>query len=47
MNIINEGDYFEGDKSLMCVLSIKVPKQNKSGNLFNDTRVYSSWIELT
>ena len=24
----------------MCVLSIKVPKRKKSGNLFNDPRVY-------
>ena len=28
--------YFEGDESFMCVLSIKVSKQEKSGNLFND-----------
>ena len=27
------GDYFEGDKSFMCVLSIKVPVRIKSGNL--------------
>ena len=27
------GDYFEGDLSFMCVLSIKVPKRKKSGNL--------------
>ena len=27
------GDYFEGEKSFMCVLSIKVPIQKKSGNL--------------
>ena len=32
--------YFEGDKSFMCVLSIKVPIQKKSGNLFNDPRIY-------
>ena len=32
------GDYFEGDKSFMCVLSIKVPMRKKSGNLFNDPR---------
>ena len=32
------GDYFEGDKSSMCVLSIKVPIQKKSENLFNDPR---------
>ena len=33
------GDYFEGDQSLMCVLSIKVPIRKKSGNLFNDPRI--------
>ena len=27
------GDYFEGDYSFMCVLSIKVPIRKKSGNL--------------
>ena len=26
------GDYFSGDKSFMCVLSIKVPIRKKSGN---------------
>ena len=31
-----EGDYFEGDKSFMCVVSIKVPRRKNSGNLFND-----------
>ena len=30
------GDYFEGDLSFMCVLSIKVPTRKISGNLFND-----------
>ena len=30
------GDYFKGNYSLMCVLSIKVPIRKKSGNLFND-----------
>ena len=30
------GDYFEGDESFMCVLSIKVPIRKKSANLFND-----------
>ena len=34
------GDYFEGDKSFMCVLSIKVPIRKKSGNLFNDPRSF-------
>ena len=33
-------DYFEGDQSFMCVLSIKVPIRKKSGNLFNDPRIY-------
>ena len=36
--IATGGDYFEGDKSLMCVLLIKVPIRKKSGNLFNDPR---------
>ena len=35
-------DYFEVDKSFMCVLSIKVPIQKKSGNLFNDPRIWIS-----
>ena len=33
------GDYFEGDLSFICVLSIKVPIRKKSGNLFNDPRI--------
>ena len=33
------GDYFEGNYSFMCLLSIKVPKRKKSGNLFNDPRI--------
>ena len=32
------GDYFEGDLSFMCALSIKAPIRKKSGNLFNDPR---------
>ena len=32
------GDYFEGDLTLMSVLSIKVPIRKMSGNLFNDPR---------
>ena len=35
------GDYFEGNSSLMCILSIKVPIRKKSGNLFNDPRISS------
>ena len=35
------GDYFKGDYSFMCVLSIKVPIRKKSWNLFNDPRMYS------
>ena len=38
--IVTRGDYFEGDLSFMCVLSIKVPIRKKSGNLFNDPRIY-------
>ena len=34
------GDYFDGDLSFMCVLSIKVPIRKKPGNLFNDPRMY-------
>ena len=34
------GDYFEGNSSLMCVLSIKVPIWKKSGNLFDDHRIH-------
>ena len=33
------GDYFKGNQSFMCVLSIKVPTRKKSGNLFNDPRI--------
>ena len=33
------GDYFEGDKSFMCVLSIKVPIRKKSGNLSYAPRI--------
>ena len=32
------GDYFEGNKSFICVLSINVPTRKKSGNLFNEPR---------
>ena len=34
------GDYFEGNLSFVCVLSIKVPIRKKSGNLFNDPPIY-------
>ena len=34
------GDYFEGDWSFMCLLSIKVRIRKKSGSLFNDPRIY-------
>ena len=37
--IAARGDYFEGDYSFMCVLSIKVPIRKKSGNLFKDPRM--------
>ena len=35
------GDDIEGDKSFMCVLSIKTPIRKKSGNLFNNSRTLS------
>ena len=38
--IATGGYYFEGDKCFMCVLSIKVPIRKKSGNLFNDPRIW-------
>ena len=38
--IVARGDYFKGDSSFMCVLSIKVPIQKKAGNLSNDPRIY-------
>ena len=36
------GNYFEGDYSFMCVLSIKVPIRKTSGNLFNEPRRYDN-----
>ena len=38
--IAGGGDYFKGDKSFICVLSIKVPIRKKSGNLFNEPCSY-------
>ena len=38
--IAARGDYFEAELSFMCLLSIKVPIQKMSGNLFNDPRIY-------
>ena len=34
------GDYLEGGESIMCVLSMKVPIQKKSGNLSYAPRIY-------
>ena len=34
------GDYFEGESSFICVLSIKVPIRKKSGNLSYAPRIY-------
>ena len=39
--IAARGDYFKEDLSFMCVLSIKLHIRKKSGNLFNDPRIYS------
>ena len=36
--IATGGDYFEGDYSFTCVLSIKLPIRTKSGNLWKTTR---------
>ena len=33
------GDYFAGNKSFMCVRSIKVPIQKKAGIIFKDPRI--------
>ena len=41
------GDYFEGDLSFMCVLSIKVPIRKKSGNLFNNPCILISFSIVT
>ena len=38
--IAARGDYFKGDESFVCIKSIKVPIRKKSGNLFNDLRIY-------
>ena len=34
------GNYFEGDKSFMCVLSIKMPILKQSGNLSYSPRIF-------
>ena len=34
------GDYFEGDYSFMCVISIKAPIRKKSGNLLCAPRIF-------
>ena len=37
--IVVRRDYFKGDQSFMCVLSIKVPIRKTNVNLFNDPRI--------
>ena len=37
-------DYFEGDYSFICELSIKVLIRKKSGNLFNDPHISHLFI---
>ena len=44
--IAARGDYFEGDYSFMCVLSIKVPIRKKSGTLFNDPRTLTLHVNI-
>ena len=34
------GEYFDGDESFMCGVSIKVPIREKSGNLLKAPRIY-------
>ena len=40
------GDYFEGELSFMCVLSVKVPTRKKSGNLSYAPRNYEVIIYM-
>ena len=40
------GDYFEWDKSFMCVPSIKAPIRKKSKNLFNDPRLINFRLKI-
>ena len=40
------GVYLEGDKSFMCVLSIKVPIRKMSGNFSYAPRTYRQVYEL-
>ena len=40
------GDYFEGNSSFMCVLSIKVPIRKKPRSLFNDPRIRRKFIYI-
>ena len=42
--IAARGDYFEGDKSFMCILSIKVPIQKKSLETYLMIRIYSIYM---
>ena len=44
--IAARGDYFEGDYSFMCVLSIKVPIRKKSGNLSNEPCICKNNLAL-
>ena len=43
--IVAGGDYFDGDSSFMCVLSIKVPIRKKSGNLLCAPCIYIGIID--
>ena len=38
------GDYFEGDESFMCVLSIQMPIRKKSGNISYAPRIWQTWL---
>ena len=45
--IASGGDYFEGDLSFICVLSIEMTIPKKSGNLFNDPRTIIQVLTAT
>ena len=41
---LQPGEITSKRTSLVSVLSIKVPRQKKSGNLFNDPRIYIIFV---
>ena len=45
--IAARGDYFKGDLSFMCVLSIKEAMLKKSGNLLNESCIFSVNLSIS